>query len=64
MVISTWASSSEALRMQAVSWLVNWGLGAVGPGGDVASAIAHLFRAIGSLISDLRRCYFCALRSP
>jgi hypothetical protein len=27
MVISTWASSSEALRMQAVSWLVNWGLG-------------------------------------
>jgi hypothetical protein len=24
--------------MQAVSWLVNWGLGAVGPGGDVASA--------------------------
>jgi hypothetical protein len=41
-VISSWASSSEALRMQAVSWLVNWGLGAVGPGGDVASAIVHL----------------------
>jgi hypothetical protein len=51
-------SSSEALRMQAVSWLVNWGLGAVGPGGDVASAIAHLFRAIGSLISVPRRYFF------
>jgi hypothetical protein len=33
MVISTWASSSGALRMQAVSWLVNWGLGAVGQEG-------------------------------
>jgi hypothetical protein len=40
MGISTWSSSSEALRMQAVSWLVNWGLGAVGPRGDVASSIA------------------------
>jgi hypothetical protein len=38
MVTSTCASSSETLRMQAVSWLVNWGLGAVGPGVDVASA--------------------------
>jgi hypothetical protein len=64
MVISTWASSSEALRMQAGSWLVNWGLGAVGPGGDVASSIAHLYRTIGSLISVPRRCYSCALRSP
>src|ERR671917_968020 len=64
MVISTWASSSEALRMQAVSWLVNWGLGAVGPGEDVASAIAHHFRPICSLISVPRRCYSCALRSP
>jgi hypothetical protein len=50
--------------MQAVSWLVNWGLGAVGPGGDVASAIAYLFRARGSHISVPRRCYSCALHSP
>jgi hypothetical protein len=51
-------SFSEALRMQAVSWLVNWGLEAVGPGGDVASAVAYLFRPIGSLISVPRRYYF------
>jgi hypothetical protein len=49
--------------MQAVSWLVNWGLGAVGPEGDVASAIAQLFRPIGSLISVPRRCYSCTLHS-
>ena len=40
------------------------GLGAVGPGEDVASAIAHLLRPIGSHISVPRRCYFCALRNP
>jgi hypothetical protein len=40
------------------------GAWAVGPGGDVASAIAHHFRPIGSLISVPRRCYSCALRSP
>ena len=64
MVIPSWASSSDTLRMQAVSWLVNWGLGAVGPGGDVASAIAYLLRPIGSLISVTRSMLFLRLAQP
>jgi hypothetical protein len=50
-VISTWASWSEALSRQAVSWLANSGSGPLLQPGMYPSAMAQRVRPIGAAVS-------------